>query len=65
MAGKRPREATIVRSGFAALVIEVKGRIQAAQTRAMLAVNAELVLSTGTSGASSTNASSAKVGAPP
>jgi predicted nuclease of restriction endonuclease-like (RecB) superfamily len=43
MAGKRPREATIVRSGFAALVTEVKGRIQAAQTRAMLAVNAELV----------------------
>ncbi|BFU94183.1 MAG: hypothetical protein NTNFB02_09050 [Nitrospira sp.] len=43
MAGKRPREATIIRSGFAALVTEVKGRIQAAQTRAMLAVNAELV----------------------
>jgi len=43
MAGKRPRGATIVRSGFAALVTEVKGRIQAAQTRAMLAVNAELV----------------------
>ncbi len=43
MAGKRPREATIVRSDFAALVTEVKGRIQAAQTRAMLAVNAELV----------------------
>lgn len=43
MAGKRPREATIVRSGFAALVTEVKGRIQAAQTRAMLAVNTELV----------------------
>ena len=43
MAGKRPREATIVRSDFAALVTEVKGRIQAAQTRAVLAVNAELV----------------------
>jgi len=43
MAGKRPRGATIVRSGFAALVTEVKGRIQSAQTRAMLAVNAELV----------------------
>ncbi|MBH0181738.1 MAG: hypothetical protein HP490_08715 [Nitrospira sp.] len=43
MAGKRPRGATIARSGFAALVTEVKGRIQAAQTRAMLAVNAELV----------------------
>jgi hypothetical protein len=43
MAGKRPRGATIVRSGFAALVTEVKGRIQAAQTRAVLAVNAELV----------------------
>lgn len=41
MAGKRTR--SIVRSGFAALVTEVKGRIQAAQTRAMLAVNAELV----------------------
>jgi hypothetical protein len=43
MAPKLPREATIVRSDFAALVTEVKGRIQAAQTRAMLAVNAELV----------------------
>ena len=43
MAGKRPREITIARSGFAALVTEVKGRIQTAQTRAMLAVNAELV----------------------
>jgi len=43
MAGKRSRGATIVRSGFAALVTEVKGRIQAAQTRAMLTVNAELV----------------------
>jgi predicted nuclease of restriction endonuclease-like (RecB) superfamily len=43
MAGKRTRGATTVRSGFAALVTEVKGRIQAAQTRAMLAVNAELV----------------------
>lgn len=43
MAGKRSREATIVHSGFAALVTEVKGRIQTAQTRAMLAVNAELV----------------------
>ena len=43
MARKLPREATIVRSGFAALVTEVKGRIQAAQTRAVLAVNAELV----------------------
>jgi len=43
MARKLPREATIVRSNFAALVTEVKGRIQAAQTRAMLAVNSELV----------------------
>jgi predicted nuclease of restriction endonuclease-like (RecB) superfamily len=43
MVGKRPRGATIIPSGFAALVTEVKGRIQAAQTRAMLAVNAELV----------------------
>ena len=43
MAGKLPRGATIVRSEFAALVTEVKGRIQAAQTRAMLAVNSELV----------------------
>jgi predicted nuclease of restriction endonuclease-like (RecB) superfamily len=33
----------VVRSGFAALLADVKGRIQAAQTRAVLAVNAELV----------------------
>lgn len=43
MAGKRPRGPSIVRSEFAALVTEVKGRIQAAQTRAVLAVNTELV----------------------
>lgn len=43
MAPKRPRKTSIVRSDFTALVTEVKGRIQSAQTRAMLAVNAELV----------------------
>jgi predicted nuclease of restriction endonuclease-like (RecB) superfamily len=50
MAGKKPRaalparrEAAVGRSDFAALLADVKGRIQAAQTRAVLAVNAELV----------------------
>jgi hypothetical protein len=41
MASKRPIEETIVRSDFAALVTEVKGRIQVAQTRAMLAVRVQ------------------------
>lgn len=39
MAGK----STVIRSDFAALLADVKGRIQAAQTRAVLSVNAELV----------------------
>jgi predicted nuclease of restriction endonuclease-like (RecB) superfamily len=43
MAGKKPNKAVIVRSDFAALLADVKGRIQSAQTRAVLAVNSELV----------------------
>ena len=43
MAGKRTKPKAIVRSNFATLLADVKGRIQAAQTRAVLAVNAELV----------------------
>jgi predicted nuclease of restriction endonuclease-like (RecB) superfamily len=43
MAGRKAKRAVVERSNFAALLAEVKGRIQAAQTRAMLAVNAELV----------------------
>ncbi len=43
MAGKKPQEAAVVRSDFAALLASVKGRIQSAQTRAVLAVNSELV----------------------
>lgn len=43
MAGRKPTSAAVGRSDFAALLAEVKGRIQAAQTRAVLAVNAELV----------------------
>lgn len=50
MAGRKPkstlpvsRPSAVGRSDFAALLAEVKGRIQAAQTRAVLAVNAELV----------------------
>ena len=45
MAAKRQakKQATIVRSDFAALLADVKGRIQSAQTRAVLAVNSELV----------------------
>lgn len=43
MAGKKPKKAAVDRSGFAALLADVKGRIQAAQTRAVLAVNSELV----------------------
>jgi predicted nuclease of restriction endonuclease-like (RecB) superfamily len=42
MAGKKPRDA-VAPSDFAALLADVKSRIQAAQTRAVLAVNAELV----------------------
>ena len=40
MAGKK---SAVVRSDFAALLADVKGRIQTAQTRAVLSVNAELV----------------------
>jgi len=37
------RQAAVGRPDFAALLADVKGRIQAAQMRAVLAVNAELV----------------------
>lgn len=43
MAGRKPQKSAVVRSDFAALLGDVKGRIQSAQTRAVLAVNAELV----------------------
>ena len=43
MAGRKPKSAAVGRSDFAALLADVKGRIQTAQTRAVLAVNAELV----------------------
>ena len=50
MAGRKPTRApttggqvAVGRSDFAALLADVKGRIQAAQTRAVLAVNSELV----------------------
>ena len=43
MAGKKPKSAPVGRSDFAALLADVKGRIQAAQTRAVMAVNGELV----------------------
>ena len=43
MAGRKPTSAAVGRSDFAALLADVKGRIQAAQTRAVLAVNGELV----------------------
>ncbi|MEK7239306.1 MAG: PDDEXK nuclease domain-containing protein [Gemmatimonadota bacterium] len=43
MAGRKPKSVTVARSDFAALLADVKGRIQAAQTRALLAVNGELV----------------------
>ena len=43
MAGRKPTSAAVGRSGFAALLADVKGRIQAAQTRAVVAVNTELV----------------------
>ena len=42
MAGKKISK-SLSRSNFAALVEDIKGRIQTAQARAMLAVNAELV----------------------
>lgn len=43
MAGRKPTSAAVSSSDFATLLADVKGRIQAAQTRAVLAVNAELV----------------------
>ena len=43
MAVRKSRSTAVGRSDFAALLADVKGRIQAAQTRAVLAVNAELV----------------------
>ena len=43
MAGRKPKSAPVGRSDFAALLADVKGRIQAAQTRAVMAVNGELV----------------------
>jgi len=49
MAGKKPKKTAVAHSGFAALFADIKGRIQSAQTRAVLAVNSELVSYTGTS----------------
>jgi len=43
MAGKRSEKTALVRSDFTALLTDVKSRIQAAQTRAVLSVNSELV----------------------
>jgi len=43
MAGKRPGQKALVCADFTALLADVKSRIQAAQTRAVLSVNAELV----------------------
>lgn len=43
MAGRKPKSAPVGRSDFAALLADVKGRIEAAQTRAVMAVNGELV----------------------
>lgn len=43
MAGRKPKSVAIARSGFASLLADVKGRIQTAQTRAVLAVSSELV----------------------
>lgn len=43
MAGRKPQKSAVARSDFTALLADVKGRIQSAQTRAVLAVNAELV----------------------
>jgi predicted nuclease of restriction endonuclease-like (RecB) superfamily len=40
---KKKSQSAVIRSGFTALLTEVKNRIQSAQTRAVLAVNAELV----------------------
>lgn len=43
MAGRKRANAATERAGFTALLADVKGRIQAARTRAVLAVNSELV----------------------
>jgi len=43
MVAKKSKKATLTRPQFAVLLADVKSRIQTAQTRAMLAVNAELV----------------------
>ena len=43
MAGRRIMPKALVRNDFSTLLADVKGRIQAAQTRAVFAVNAELV----------------------
>lgn len=43
MAGRKPKSGAVGRSDFAALLADVKVRIQGAQTRAVLAVNVELV----------------------
>jgi len=44
MGDRKSAKVEIGRTEFAALLADIKGRIQSAQTRAMLAVNAELVL---------------------
>jgi predicted nuclease of restriction endonuclease-like (RecB) superfamily len=43
MTAKKSEKSTVIGSDFAELLADVKGRIQAAQTRAVLSVNAELV----------------------
>ena len=43
MAGKKKEPKALARPSFITLLAEIKGRIQAAQTRAVFAVNAELV----------------------
>lgn len=43
MTSRKRTKAAVDRAGFAALLTDVKGRIQSAQTRAVLAVNCELV----------------------
>lgn len=43
MAADKPQQGAVTRRDFAALVADVKDRIQSAQTRAVLAVNNELV----------------------
>jgi predicted nuclease of restriction endonuclease-like (RecB) superfamily len=43
MASKKPKSTAVAQPDFADLLAEITGRIQAAQTRAVLAVNAELV----------------------